>query len=146
MHTGSIHSVPLKLVFPSTELRDQATRKKMLKDVTWLPTPLPGRSIEVAFTFTSSRIDKGEEPGSPTEVHLLAKWLLPNGETVWITWTDLPTTDRIEGLIRVQRARANTTPPIRFKLPDNAPTRFDRIVIGGPDVPSMRMLIDASRD
>ena len=61
-NSGSLLSIPLRLRFPSTELRPSMESRLKEKDKIWLPSPPLGHTLDVICNFTSNPFPSGQWP------------------------------------------------------------------------------------
>lgn len=129
--TGDLLSIPLRLRFPASELRQGIDPASKGAKVCWLVPPQDGHALDVLCVFTSS-IFENEWPWKANGGNLINWTHLPNGETFWL-------------ISRVYPTESGLTDTLNSRKPIGMPLR-SRVLIGETGPANVRILTDAASD
>lgn len=96
-HSGSQLSIPFRLVFPGSELREVRTEDDQDPLVQWIEPPAQDQSVDMAAVFTGQCYADGDWPLRAQVARLMATFRLPNGEIFWLLYLTCPTFDFVAG-------------------------------------------------
>jgi hypothetical protein len=142
-HSGSQLSIPFRLVFPGTELREVSTQDDQDPRVQWIAPPAQDQSIDMAVVFTGQCYADGDWPLREQDARMVATFRLPNGEVFWLLYLTWPTFDFVAG--DIQRSRKEMREPGNVTVGDSdmeSPTA--RLVVPGVDSRGVRLFVDAA--
>lgn len=142
-HSGSRLSIPFRLVFPGSELRQVSTADDQDLLVQWIEPPAHDHSVDMAVVFTGQCYTDGDWPLREQGARLLATFRLPNGEAFWLLYLICRTFDFVAEDIR--RTRKDMREPGSVTIGDldlNSPTA--RLILPGVDSSGVRLFVDAA--
>lgn len=142
-HSGSQLSIPFRLVFPATELREVRTEDDQDPLVEWIEPPAQDQSVDMAAVFTGQCYADGDWPLRAQGARLVATFRLPNGEVFWLLYLIWPTFGFVAG--DIQRVRKEMREPGNVSIGEvdmESPTA--RVVIPGVDPSGVRLFVDAA--
>ena len=88
-HSGSQLSIPFRLVFPGSELREVSTQDDQDPRVQWIVPPAQNQSVDMAVVFTGQCYADGDWPLREQDARMVATFRLPNGEVFWPALPDM---------------------------------------------------------
>ena len=142
-HSGSQLSIPFRLVFPGSELRQISTPDDQDPAVQWIEPPASNYSVDVAVVFTGQCYGKGDWPLRQQGARLLGSFQLPNGEVLWLLYLSSPTFEFVADDIRRTRQQVREKGSVTIgDLDLNSSTAS--IVIPGVDPSGVRLFVDAA--
>jgi len=121
VNSGPLLSIPLRLRFPSTELRPGMGSRLKEKEKTWVSPPPSGHTLDVICNFTSQPFPSGQWPWCDDGGSLLGSTDLPNGETLWLVSRIYLTPPTLLSHIEQQRKRASLPPGTRLLIGETGP-------------------------
>jgi hypothetical protein len=142
-HSGSRLSIPFRLVFPGSELREVRTEDDQDPLVQWIEPPAQDQSVDMAAVFSGQCYSDGDWPLREQGARLLATFRLPSGEVFWLLYMVWPTFDFVAEDIR--RTRQEMREPGNVTIGDldlNSTTA--RLVVPGVDTSGVRLFVDAA--
>jgi hypothetical protein len=142
-HSGSQLSIPFRLVFPGSELREVSTADDQDPAVQWVEPPAHDHSVDMAAVFTGQCYSEGQWPLREQGARLLVTFRLPSGEAFWLLYLTCPTFDFVAEDIRRTRKDMREPGTVAIgELDVNSPTA--RLIVPGVDPRGVRLFVDAA--
>lgn len=142
-HSGSQLSIPFRLVFPGSELREVSTEDDQDPLVQWIGPPAQDQSVDMAAVFTGQCYADGDWPLREQGARLVATFRLPNGEVFWLLYLTCPTFSFVAEDIRHTRQEMREPGTVSIgDLDLDSPTA--RLVVPGVDASGVRLFVDAA--